>query len=616
MKEYILSGDVYKMNWIEGNTEWGTVKCTVPLTVNVKSEKNGDILKESYVFTNNTDKDIFTKLTDIGIYTPFNDDYTTAKECMTNKCHTHIWCGDDVAYIMALRMGGGPANLGLVLTEGSIRGYSVERDLKRMSNDRGDFILHPAPFSLAPKESYTVSWTLFPHTGKNDFYKTASKYCGTFLYVESDKYVLFEGERAEVEIAVNFPFEKEDIEIMHDKENVDFTVSGNSVFLCPQADVAGEMIYRIRIGRVHTFLRLLVMPPLSGLVKSRCRFIAENQQYHKAGSHLDGAYLIYDNEEKTLFYSPQNDYNGGRERVGMGILLAKYLQCRSDESIEKSLLQYVGYVKRELVDETDGRVYNDYMRDDSYRRLYNAPWFALFYVELYRLYKKRDDLMTAYKIIMNYYENGGVDFYPIELPAVDVINCMESEHMDAEIKSLMEYFIRHADCICKTGICYPGSEVNYEQSIVAPAADILLKVYALTKNRKYLEAAEEQLKILELFNGIQPDYHLHETAIRHWDGYWFGKRRMYGDTFPHYWSALTGLVYRRYAEITGSTEYYEKAENSIRGTLSLFHPDGTASCAYVYPERVNGENAAFADPYANDQDWGMYFALKLLESKR
>lgn len=98
---------------------------------------------------------------------------------------------------------------------------------------------------------------------------------------------------------------------------------------------------------------------------------------------------------------------------------------------------------------------------------------------------------------------------------------------------------------------YPPFEVNYEQSIVAPAANILLQLYLLTREEKYLEDGKKQLQILELFNGHQPDYHLYETAIRHWDGYWFGKNRMYGDTFPHYWSGLTGNCFALMYVITG-----------------------------------------------------------------
>lgn len=164
--------------------------------------------------------------------------------------------------------------------------------------------------------------------------------------------------------------------------------------------------------------------------------------------------------------------------------------------------------------------------------------------------------------------------------------------------------------MCERDICYPASEVNYEQSIVAPAADILLSVYALTGDAKYLKAAERQIRILEHFNGMQPDYHLHEVAVRHWDGYWFGKKRYFGDTFPHYWSALTGNVFELYGRITGNSAYLERAENSRRAVLTMFFADGRASCAYLYPFQVNGREGEFYDAYANDQDWGLYFYLK------
>ena len=158
----------------------------------------------------------------------------------------------------------------------------------------------------------------------------------------------------------------------------------------------------------------------------------------------------------------------------------------------------------------------------------------------------------------------------------------------------------------KIGTNYPPFEVKYEQSIVAPAADILLQVYEITGEEKYLEGGRKQVEVLALFNGEQPDYHLYEVAIRHWDGYWFGKRRMYGDTFPHYWSAQTGKVFRRYAKLTGDAGYAKRAEDSLRGVLSMIFPDGTATCAYVFPYMVNGQRCAYADLYANDQDWGLY----------
>ena len=176
----------------------------------------------------------------------------------------------------------------------------------------------------------------------------------------------------------------------------------------------------------------------------------------------------------------------------------------------------------------------------------------------------------------------------------------------------MAAFLHHADYLAANGTDYPALEVNYEQSIVAPAADILLQAYKLTGVQSYLVSARKQLDVLELFNGIQPSYHLREVAIRHWDGYWFGKRKLYGDTFPHYWSALTGLALRDWGRMTGDVASQQRGEDSLRAVLSLLDADGRAHCAYVYPITVNGASARGADPYANDQDWGLYFALKTL----
>ena len=145
---------------------------------------------------------------------------------------------------------------------------------------------------------------------------------------------------------------------------------------------------------------------------------------------------------------------------------------------------------------------------------------------------------------------------------------------------------------------------------MAPATNLLLQMYKVTGEKKYLEAGKKQMAVLELFNGTQPDCHMYEVALRHWDGYWFGKKRLYGDTYPHYWSDLTAHAYRECAELFGSEEYVYKAEAAYRGVLSMFRADGSAACAYVYPVTVNGVEGGYYDVYANDQDWGLYFYLR------
>jgi len=610
MRELINPGDQYQMNWIEGAAEWGTVKAPEGLDVKVTSEREGDLIKERYTFTNCSGKDLFTSRRDIGIYTPFNDDYTTAEECVTNRCHTHIWCGGEVSYVMALRMGGEAPHLGLVLTEGSLCGYSVERDLSRMSNDRGDFLLHPSPVRLVPGESFTVAWILFWHDGKRDFYEKLPQYCPRYMAVSAEHYVVFGGERIRITVQPAFAFAKQDVNIRCGGKPCGFTISGGKILVDELPDDPGEYRYDIAVKGVHTFCRVLAQPELETLAARRCEFMVRNQQYHNPHSGLDGAYLIYDHEEGHIWYNRQYDRNGGRERIGMGLLLAKYLQRHVDDNLDQSLKAYIAYVERELLNAETGEVFNDYGRDNSYKRLYNDPWMSRFYLELYALYHEKKYVITAYRILKHFYDQGGARFYAIEIPLVQILAALRENGMTAEREELLRDFRAHCAFIMERGIRYPAHEVNFEQSISAPAAYLLLELYEATREERYLTAAKTQLDALELFNGLQPDYHLYETAIRHWDGYWFGKRRLYGDTFPHYWSALTANVYRAYADAAGDESYRVRAEAAYRSVLSLIHPDGSASCAYVYPVSVNGEPAEFYDPYANDQDWGLYFMLR------
>ena len=124
--------------------------------------------------------------------------------------------------------------------------------------------------------------------------------------------------------------------------------------------------------------------------------------------------------------------------------------------------------------------------------------------------------------------------------------------------------------MAKCGRNYPAHEVDYEQSIVAPAAIYMCELYQITGEETYLAEAARQLQVLELFQGDQPDYHLNQVAIRHWDGYWFGKRKLLGDTFPHYWSSLSGWAYRAAGQIPQLEAYGRRAEATLRGVLSLF----------------------------------------------
>ena len=136
---------------------------TKSLNINVNRQSEGEYYTETYIFSNNTNKTI--NISEIQVFTPFNDNYPDAKTCATNRCNAHIWTGMHSSYINALRMNGRGPHLGLVLTKGAFQSYSIEnRNTNKdggWSNSRGTMAMNIENFSLRPGQSYTLQWKLF-----------------------------------------------------------------------------------------------------------------------------------------------------------------------------------------------------------------------------------------------------------------------------------------------------------------------------------------------------------------------------------------------------------------------------------------------------------------------
>ena len=607
VKEIVFSKDPKQMNWLREDFPYAEVKCSPEFSAEVQNEKDGDVLTTKIVVSYNGAHPYFTNAGSIGVSFPLQDRYTDSVTCRDYRCHAHIFCGENTSYIMALRMGGAAPHLGMVLTKGSLSAYSIERDLKLQSNDRGCFWLHPSAQEFAPGDTMTLEWKVFPHQGREDFREKLRAFSQVIL-VDAEQYVIYPGETSKVTIEPVFPAEK----VTVNGTSLEKTENGVYEYLF-ENEKTGEYVLSICADEVKTTCRLLVQERPETLAAKRCAFIVDHQQYHGKIKELQGAYLPYDNEEKILVCTPENDFNAGRERTGMGVLIARALQqnlLKDREKAEQSLREYHAFYLRELVNAATGLVCNCSGKDNSYCRLYNYPWAVTFFLECWKLWGEKEDLKTAVHITEKFYEQDGFRFYPIEMPIVMLCQELEKAGEQEDLKTVRDLFRRHADQLIEIGTAYPASEVNYEQSIVQPAAEVILQVYEVTGEEKYLCGAEQQIAVLELFDGQQPDYHLHEIAIRHWDGYWFGKRRVFGDTFPHYWSAENGRTFKRYARLTGNEEYNIRGEHSLRGVLSMFFEDGTETCAYLYPYSVNGKKTDFADPYANDQDWGLCMNLE------
>lgn len=612
-------------HYINSNTKnlWGTVTTPKELSVNQNRVLEGDVIREQFTFTNTLDVDFFVKLGDISIATPVNDKYDLAEVCLDNACHAHLFMGGNVSYIKTSNMNNIGPHLGLILTKGSLGAYSIDRftnfepgnqeAFEMGSGDRGDFLLHPSAFALRPQESYTIEWVLFPHKDEDDFYVKAAQYT-KFIHVHLENWISFVGENMHMVIEPTYEYDPNNVSVKLNGSEIAYVFTDKNITLNYQPTKYGELVFDIVIDGIAIKAVALAQIEFDTLIKKRCEFICDKQQYHNPDSQLNNAFLIYDNDTKDLYFNPDtHDHNAVRERMVMGMLLATYLQQHNDRGMRASLKKYLDFLIEKRFDQNTGKVMNDWTAMKARDRKYNYPWFIQLMIEAYKVYNDTTLLDHALKAIRYFYTVVNAhEFCAPTLFIVEIINTFKAAGMMAAADEALKYFVKLADEIAENGIYYPKHEVQYENGIVAPGTHIELQVYKLTNDESYLNSAKTQLNLLEIFAGHQPNYHLYETSIRHWDGFWFGKCRSYGDTFPHYWSAENGIAYKYYYEQSGEILYKKKFKDSLRGCLSLFYPDGSATCAYMFPHKINGVPMHKADRWANDQDFAMYYYAKFI----
>lgn len=600
--DWLLKTDGTQYAWVGNRYDWGQGYMDVDgtrtfwiregdsgykaggVTISVARHRDGDDLVERYIFTNTSNKSV--RIANAGIFTPFNDNYPNARTCMTNRCNVHLWPGGKGAYVKAMRMNGVAPHLGLAVTEGEITDYDIwERGSKKgKSNFRGVFALCPPDMTLKPGKSYSLAWRIFTHQG-NDFEKQLLKRGG--MIAKSDRYVYEVGETAKV----------------------DFITKGGTKTVRRRITVPGE----VRIDHDGTYALLLGVSGEEKLLGKRVQFILENQQMNNTADPRYGAFMVYDNDGDSILTGNKgrSDLDEGRERVGMGILLAEYCRRHPDRKMQAALVRYATFIREKLqkADYTTGSS----VAGKSKNRGYNYAWVADFYFRMFHITGNKQYALDGYGTLQALYRQFGYGFYCIDYPVTKGLQALDKAGLTAERDRLLADFRQTADIFVKNGLDFPKFEVNYEQSIIAPAVQFLCEVYLVTGDKKYLDGAQVMMPALEALAGSQPSYRMNEIGIRHWDGFWFGKRQTYGDVFPHYWSAITAAAYHYYAAATGDEGYQRRAETIVRGNLSLFFEDGRATCAFVNPRMVNGTPAHYADAYANDQDWALMFYLTVME---
>ena len=101
-----FADDPVKMNWISEGHPWGITSAPEGIVCQTSRRVLPDeMLEEAYTFINTADEPIDCPEGSVAIELPLNDNYLEAAVCLPQRCHVHVWCGGEVSWIMAVRMG-------------------------------------------------------------------------------------------------------------------------------------------------------------------------------------------------------------------------------------------------------------------------------------------------------------------------------------------------------------------------------------------------------------------------------------------------------------------------------------------------------------------------------
>ncbi len=587
------------------------IKCTV-----TKGFRDNGNYYEHYAFQNVFTNDEFFCRGDIAVSASFADKYDTALYSLKHCCDAHIWCGENSSYVQLLKSGLSDTNVGMMVTKGDLSCYSVNLKAEYLNGHkpsptcRGMFLLHPSAMVIECEKPYELEFEFFTYADTADFYKKLKEY-NNYIHIDAPTFTAMGEELIEFTAQAN-----EDIKtasVKYEGNDVDFTVSGNKISVKYKAQKIGVYRFDIEINGLKTHTSIMYTCDFATLLEKRAKFIVENQQYLKEGNCLDGAYMVYDNEENHKYYDSLYDpHNACTERLGMAFTVCAYLRRNSDEKVKASLKRFAAFFEREIFDGDTGIVYYGIHRETRNSvRLYNAPWVISLMSEFYYIFGEKRYLEIMMRMARKYYEIGGGKHYSNGLLMLQTVNALKDAGMEAERNELIAFYKEHVHTMLENDLDYPEHEVIFEQTIISPVVAFAAQMYLITGEEKYREAALHHWQYLLRFNGSQPDCRMHFHPIRFWDVFYAGKTAMVGDTFPHYWSCLSAWALICTAKSYNDKEKEKYALEGIRNCYCLFNDKFQGTCGHLYPLRINGVLCERDDPWSNDQDFVLYFAEKM-----
>lgn len=577
------------------------------LTVDRKWDTAG--LTETYTFSNPTQSPL--TLNSVGIQTPFNDVYQGARSALESSVHAHVWTGGSWSWVLAQPMSGTGRVLGLHVTRGVLQSYSVEsRNPNTLSNARGHIVLQPTdagrnptamsgqvPLEIGAGEEWTLEWLVRWYNSPDDFIEATPRPADFSAFAA--------------------PLER-DIQVATYQQvwsptlNVESTDAGAVL----RADRPG--MHRVHIG-ADAVTEVLFHSEVRQVTEERVQYILQHQTTPERPGSLSHALVpVNTSTMLTQLTNGWSDWTDGSERIGMAILIQ---QARArgwvDSSVDSALEGWATFAQEHLLDETAAprRGSQDHHTGP---RLYDSPWLAIFFLLRAEYLQSngsdaREELELAARILERAYELGAEGFLAIlQAEAVALVaNALDRAGQQERGAALRSALVASAQHFLNAGTDLPPHEVAYEQTIVAPLVSLFTEAFRITGDATLIPAIAERVAWLEAFGGRQPHARLHEIAIRHWDGYWFGQNRQWGDVFPHYWSSLSAVALLRLPHELLTPTRERRAEAILAGNMANFGHDGWATCAFVFPSTVDSQPASHADPLANDQDWHLVMWLLL-----
>ncbi|MBT0771579.1 hypothetical protein KIH74_21755 [Kineosporia sp. J2-2] len=557
-----------------GSGRWRTAgPVTGDLRVDIERDVSGDVLTETYRWTNTGTE--LLDVTGLGITVPLRDVYESAAQAVESAVHAHVWTGGQWAWVLARPMSGQGPVLGLVVRTGALWAYSIEsRNPNTLSNVRGHIVLQPTDrarnpgafggqpvIRLDPGESYELTWDV-------RFYVDVPAFlAATDPPVTIDRFAAEEG----------------------------------TPILVDGKPLSGRGYTYVGNDRYRT--AVLFHRPRRELVERRVRFVLDHQRATERPEPDRHAFLPYDNRSGlTQPTAAWADWSDGAERLAMPSLLqqARLRGWGDTAELDAALHGWAAFARARLITAEQDVLWGSDTPADRIR-LYNFPWLAEFFATQYEIYRRPDDLELAATLLERAYEIGAAQHLLIG-HAEAVLHVAGLLPDGGRARALRRWLKGHAKKFAAAGANLPAHEVNYEQSMVAPLVTLL----ALAAPDS--PALHRALAWMRAFGGPQPHVRLHGIGIRHWDGYWFGRDRLWGDTFPHHWSVLTAVALLQNPHRTAADE--AEAEAIFRAATVDFADDGSASSAFVMPSSVDGRPAHAADPLANDQDWALVLWLR------